>query len=143
MEVRPRWPARTRAAKTKGEGMRGDEGSDVVIVGAGIGGCVLALALHQVGIRCQLLEASAEIKPLGVGLNLLPHAIRDLAQLGLQDELTAKGVLTQQLCFYTSKGQRIYSEPRGQAAGYSWPQVSIHRGDLHAVLIDAVHRRLG
>ena len=120
--------------------MRGLDDLEVVIVGAGIGGCALALALQQLGIRSRLLEAKAEIKPLGVGLNLLPHAIRDLAQLGLEDQLAGKGVLTQQLCFYTGKGQRIYSEPRGRAAGYSWPQISIHRGDLHSVLIDAVSR---
>lgn len=123
--------------------MRSAHGLEVVIVGAGIGGCALALALQQVGVRSRLLEGTAEIKPLGVGLNLLPHAIRDLAQLGLEDRLAAKGVLTQQLCFYTIKGQRIYSEPRGRAAGYSWPQISIHRSDLHSVLIDAVHERLG
>jgi 2-polyprenyl-6-methoxyphenol hydroxylase-like FAD-dependent oxidoreductase len=116
---------------------------DVAIIGAGIGGCSLALALHKVGIRSRLFEATAEIKPLGVGLNLLPHAVRDLAGLGLQADLVRKGVLTQELCFYTSQGQRIYSEPRGCAAGYQWPQVSIHRGDLHGVLVAAVRERLG
>jgi 2-polyprenyl-6-methoxyphenol hydroxylase-like FAD-dependent oxidoreductase len=120
-----------------------DKDISVVIVGAGIGGCALALALHKVGVRSRLFESASEIKPLGVGLNLLPHAVRDLAQLGLEDRLAAKGVLTQELCFYTSLGQRIYSEPRGKAAGYEWPQISIHRGDLHAVLIDAVRERLG
>ena len=116
---------------------------DVAIIGAGIGGCALALALHKVGIRSRLFEATAEIKPLGVGLNLLPHAVRDLAELGLQADLERKGVLTQELCFYTSQGQRIYSEPRGRKAGYQWPQVSIHRGDLHGILVAAVRERLG
>lgn len=123
--------------------MSKDKDLSVAIVGAGIGGCVLALALHEVGVRSRLFESASEIKPLGVGLNLLPHAVRDLAQLGLEDQLAGKGVLTQELCFYTSLGQRIYSEPRGKAAGYEWPQISIHRGGLHTVLIDAVRARLG
>lgn len=116
---------------------------DIVIVGAGIGGCVLALALHRAGVRSRVLEAAPAIRPLGVGLNLLPHAVRDLAQLGIERQLAGKGVLTQELCFYTSLGQQIYSEPRGRAAGYEWPQISIHRADLHAVLVDAVCERLG
>jgi len=116
---------------------------DVLIVGAGIGGCALALALHKAGIRSRLYESAAEIKPLGVGINLLPHAVRDLSGLGLQGELEAKGVLTRELCFYTGLGQQIYSEPRGIAAGYGWPQISIHRADLHGVLLTAVRERLG
>jgi 5-methylphenazine-1-carboxylate 1-monooxygenase len=117
--------------------------SDAIIVGAGIGGCTLALALHQVGVRSRILESVSEIKPLGVGLNLLPHAVRDLAQLGLEDKLAGNGIPTKELCFYTSLGQQIYVEPRGKFAGYKWPQISMHRGDLHAVLIDAVRERLG
>ena len=78
-----------------------------------------------------------------VGLNLLPHAVRELAQLGLEEPLARKGVLTQELCFYTSLGQKIYGEARGRVAGYQWPQISIHRADLHAVLVGAVRERLG
>jgi 5-methylphenazine-1-carboxylate 1-monooxygenase len=119
------------------------ENQSVVIVGAGIGGCVLALALNKVGIRSHLFEAAPRLKPLGVGLNLLPHAVQQLAHLGLDDRFARKGVLIEDLCFFTSLGQRIYREPRGRAAGYRWPQIAIHRGDLHAVLIDAVRERLG
>jgi 5-methylphenazine-1-carboxylate 1-monooxygenase len=120
-----------------------DSNPGAVIVGAGIGGCALALALHQVGVSSRLLESVPEIKQLGVGLNLLPHAVRDLAQLGLEDQIAGNGIPTKELCFYTSLGQQIYVEPRGKFAGYKWPQISIHRGDLHAVLIDAVRQRLG
>jgi 2-polyprenyl-6-methoxyphenol hydroxylase-like FAD-dependent oxidoreductase len=115
----------------------------VIIVGAGIGGCALALALHKVGIQCRLLEAASELKPLGVGINLLPHAVRGLASLGLDRLLAGRGVPTQEYCFYTRLGQLIYQEPRGEFAGYDWPQISIHRGDLHGVLIEAVRERLG
>ena len=123
--------------------MSKDSNLSALVVGAGIGGCALALALHQVGVRSRILESVPKIKPLGVGLNLLPHAVRDLAQLGLEDQIAGNGIPTKELCFYTSLGQQIYVEPRGRFAGYKWPQISIHRGDLHAVLIDAVRQRLG
>ena len=116
---------------------------DVVIVGAGIGGLALALALHRQGIQARLYEAAPEIRALGVGLNLLPHAVRELAALGLEDNLLAAGIPTGEYLFYTRAGQLVYSEPRGKAAGYAWPQISIHRGDLHAILLRAVTERLG
>jgi 2-polyprenyl-6-methoxyphenol hydroxylase-like FAD-dependent oxidoreductase len=116
---------------------------DVIIIGAGIGGLTLALALHKVGVRFRIFEAARDIKPLGVGLNLLPHAVRELAQLGLQQRLAAKGVQTQEYCFYTRNGQLVYREPRGRFADYDWPQISIHRGDLHATLVAAVTERAG
>ena len=115
----------------------------VIVIGAGIGGLTLALALQQAGVPCRVYEAAAELKPLGVGLNLLPHAVKELAALGLQDRLLARGVETRDYSFYTSHGQLIYSEPRGRFAGYGWPQISIHRGRLHAELLAAVKERLG
>jgi 5-methylphenazine-1-carboxylate 1-monooxygenase len=115
---------------------------DTLIVGAGIGGLTLALSLRQCGLPCRVFEAAPEFKPLGVGINLLPHAMREMSELGLQPELEAAGVETSELCFYNRFGQFIFKEPRGRFAGYSWPQLSIHRGDLHAVLLEAVRRRL-
>lgn len=115
----------------------------VVIVGGGIGGLTLALSLHAAGIACRVFEAAPEIKPLGVGVNLLPHGMRELTELGLQDALLAVAVETRELCFYNRYGQFIYKEPRGRHAGYEWPQLSIHRADLHRVLLEAVRARLG
>ncbi len=115
----------------------------VLIVGGGIGGLTLALSLHQAGIACRVYEAATEIKALGVGINLLPHAMRELTELGLQKDLSAVAVETQEVCFYNRFGQFIHKEPRGRLAGYDWPQLSIHRGDLHAVLIEAARARLG
>ena len=116
---------------------------DVAIVGAGIGGLTLALSLHAAGISCRVYEAAAEIKPLGVGINLLPHAVRELDHLGLLDALSKVGVTTRESAFYNAHGQFVYSEPAGRYAGYHWPQFSIHRGDLQAVLLDAVRERIG
>jgi 2-polyprenyl-6-methoxyphenol hydroxylase-like FAD-dependent oxidoreductase len=116
---------------------------DVIIVGAGVGGLTLALALHEAGIPAQVFEASAEIRPLGVGINVLPHASAELGRLGLEAALTRAAVLTQEAAFFNRFGQLIYREPLGRAAGYAAPQYSIHRGDLQQVLLDAFVERAG
>jgi len=117
--------------------------ADVLIVGGGIGGLGLALSLHQAGISATVLEAAPEVLPLGVGINLLPHAMRELGELGLLEALAAQAIETRELAFYSRHGQFIYREPRGRYAGYDWPQLSIHRADLHRVLLDATRARLG
>jgi 2-polyprenyl-6-methoxyphenol hydroxylase-like FAD-dependent oxidoreductase len=117
--------------------------TDIIVVGAGIGGLTLALALHRAGIACRIYEAAAEMKPVGVGINILPHATRELAALGLEAALADAAVTTAESCFYNRFGQLIYKEPLGRYAGNPWPQFSIHRGDLQAMLLDAVRQRLG
>ena len=115
----------------------------VIIAGGGIGGLTAALSLHQAGIEVEVFEQSPEIKPLGVGINVLPHAMRELTELGLQERVAAAGIVTQELAYANRFGQMIWSEPRGRAAGYTWPQVSIHRGRLHMELLAAARERLG
>jgi 5-methylphenazine-1-carboxylate 1-monooxygenase len=116
---------------------------DVLIIGGGIGGLTLALMLHRGGIACRVFEAAAEIKPLGVGINLLPHAMKELAALALEDRLATLGVRSVEATFFNRFGQLIYTEPLGRAAGYDWPQISIHRGDLHLVLMEAFVAQAG
>jgi 2-polyprenyl-6-methoxyphenol hydroxylase-like FAD-dependent oxidoreductase len=115
----------------------------VLIIGGGIGGLTLALSLHQAGIACRVFESAPAVKPLGVGVNLLPHGMRELTELGLQDRLARIAVETSELCFYNRYGQFIFKEARGRHAGYEWPQLSIHRADLHEVLLDETRKRLG
>ena len=116
---------------------------EVAIVGAGIGGLTLALALHRAGIACRVFEAAAEIRPLGVGVNVLPHAAKALQTLGVLEALERVAVLTRESAFFNRFGQHVYSEPAGRWAGHDAPQLSIHRADLQAVLLDAVRARLG
>lgn len=116
---------------------------DVLIVGAGIGGLATALALHAVGISCRIHESVRELRPLGVGINLLPHAMAQLDRLGVADAASAIAVQTAELAYYNRHGQLIWSEPRGRLAGYPTPQLSIHRGHLQLLLRDAVVERLG
>lgn len=115
----------------------------VVIAGAGIGGLTLALSLHQVGIDCVVYESVDEIKPLGVGINVLPHAVRELTELGLQPRLSQTAIETAELAYFSKHGKLIWSEPRGKRAGYNWPQFSIHRGQLQMLLLAATQERLG
>jgi 2-polyprenyl-6-methoxyphenol hydroxylase-like FAD-dependent oxidoreductase len=116
----------------------------VLIAGGGIGGLSLALSLHAAGIDdIELFEAAPVVAELGVGINVLPHAVRELSELGLGDELAAGGLATGELALFNKHGQRIWSEPRGLAAGYRWPQYSIHRGRLLGILHRAVLERLG
>src|SRR5436309_9104460 len=115
----------------------------VIVVGGGIGGLTTALMLHARGIDCDVYEQSDAIRELGVGINTLPHAIKELAELGLLDRLDAAGIRTYEL-FYTNRfGQEIWRELRGTDAGYEVPQFSIHRGRLQAVIYQAVRARLG
>ncbi|MEU8251154.1 flavin-dependent oxidoreductase [Nonomuraea sp. NPDC048916] len=116
----------------------------IVIAGAGIGGLAAALSLHAAGFGdVTVLEAVPELRPLGVGVNLLPHAVRELTELGLADRLAAIGMATAELAYFNRYGSAIWSEPRGLDAGYRWPQYSVHRGALQLMLLAAVRERLG
>lgn len=115
----------------------------VLIAGGGIGGLILALMLQRTGIESLVLEAAADVRPLGVGINALPHSIRELARLDLLDALDAIAIRTRTLTYMTERGQVIWSEPRGLHAGHEVPQYSVHRGRLQAMLWHAAAERLG
>jgi 2-polyprenyl-6-methoxyphenol hydroxylase-like FAD-dependent oxidoreductase len=115
----------------------------VLIVGGGIGGLVTALCLERAGIEARVFESTEEIRPLGVGINLLPHSVRVLTALGLDAKLAEAAIPTAELIYFNKFGQLIWREPRGLAAGYHWPQYSIHRGRLQMLLLDAARERLG
>ena len=118
---------------------------DLIIIGGGIGGLTLALAVHgaKAAQRIRIFEAAPDLHALGVGINLGPHAVKELSALGLQDALVAAGCAPQDYAFFTRHGQLVYREPWGLAAGHQWPHLSLHRGDLHQVLLDAVRDRIG
>lgn len=117
---------------------------DIAIAGAGIGGLTAALSLHAAGFKkLRVFEAARELREVGVGLNLPPHAVRELSELGLGEALREHGVPTLQLDYRDPQGKLIWAEPRGEPAGYRWPQYSIHRGTLQGLLVRAVLDRLG
>ena len=115
----------------------------VIIAGGGIGGLVTALSLHRVGIDVHVFESASTLRPLGVGINLLPHCTRHLADLDALAPLLEIGVETSELVFFNKFGQLVWREPRGVAAGYRYPQVAIHRGELQLALFRIVQERLG
>ena len=110
---------------------------DILIIGAGIGGLTLGLMAHRRGIPVRIFEAAPEIRPIGVGISILPHASKELTELGLQAALERVAVVAKESCFFNRFGQFVYKEPVGTYAGYPWPQFQIHRGDLQQVLYEA------
>ena len=116
----------------------------VIIAGGGIGGLATALTLHQIGVASVVYESSREMRPLGVGINLQPNAVRELGDLGITGaDLDRVGLPAREWALVGLNGNDIYSEPRGTAAGYRWPQYAAHRGQFHMLLFDAVVKRLG
>jgi 5-methylphenazine-1-carboxylate 1-monooxygenase len=115
----------------------------IIIAGGGIGGLVTAMRLHQDGHDVHVFESVKEVTPLGVGINLLPHCVRVLTNLGLQDKIAQIAVGTEELVYANRQGQFFWSEPRGKHAGYRWPQFSIHRGHFQVLLWEEAMRVLG
>lgn len=116
----------------------------VLIAGGGIGGLALALTLHQIGVTCTVFESVRELKPLGVGINLQPNAVRELEDLGIgEDEMDRVGLAAREWALVGLNGREIYSEPRGKLAGYNWHQYAVHRGEFHMMLYRKVLERLG
>lgn len=114
-----------------------------LIAGGGIGGLTAALFLHRIGFEVHVFERADEVRELGVGINLLPHAVRELAELGLLAELDAEGIRTRELIYANRFGQVVWRDLRGVDAGYDYPQISIHRGRLLRLIHEAVIDRLG
>jgi len=134
----------SRAPLDRGRSREEDDGAmDVIVIGGGISGLAMGLSLHQVGISARVYEAAHEVTPLGVGINLQPNAVRELTELGLGAALAGVGMATQELCFFNRFGQLVWREPRGRAAGFNWPQYSIHRGRLQVLMAETARQRLG
>ncbi len=116
----------------------------VLIAGGGIGGLSAALTLHQIGVRVRVFESVRELRPLGVGINLQPNAVRELNDLGISNaDLDRVGVPAREWALVGLNGNDIYSEPRGLEAGYHWPQYAVHRGQFHMLLAEKLTERAG
>lgn len=116
----------------------------VLIAGGGIGGLAMALTLHQIGVPCIVFEQVREMKPLGVGINIQPNAIRELFDLGITEaDLDGVGLPAREWALVGLNGNDVYSEPRGLEAGYRWPQYAVHRGLFQMLLYAKVVERMG
>ena len=116
----------------------------VIIAGGGIGGLATALTLHQIGVRCIVFEAVRDMRPLGVGINLQPNAVRELYDLGFtESDLDRVGLPAKEWALVGLNGNDIYSELRGKLAGYNWPQYAVHRGQFHMLLHERLVERIG
>ncbi len=118
--------------------------SPVLIAGGGIGGLATALTLHQIGVPCVVFESVRDMRPLGVGINLQPNAVRELDDLGItEDDLDRVGLPAKEWALVGLNGNDIYAEPRGRLAGYQWPQYAVHRGEFHLLLYGKLVERIG
>jgi 2-polyprenyl-6-methoxyphenol hydroxylase-like FAD-dependent oxidoreductase len=108
-----------------------------IVIGGGIAGLALSLAMRERGLDCRVYEAVPEVKELGVGITLLPHATRELAALGLEPRIRKVAIENEESAFFNRHGQFIYKEPRGKLAGYPFAEYGIHRGKLHRILFEA------
>jgi 2-polyprenyl-6-methoxyphenol hydroxylase-like FAD-dependent oxidoreductase len=123
--------------------LEGMTDTQILVAGAGIGGLTTALALHERGIAAIVVDSATDLKPLGVGINLLPRAVAELDRLGMADEVARHAAAPKAIEFHDSRGRLLFREPRGIDGGYRWPQLSVHRGRLQALLLAAVRDRLG
>src|SRR5512142_2797860 len=114
-----------------------------IVIGGGIAGLALSLAMRERGLECRVFEAVPEVKEIGVGITLLPHATREVAALGLEPRIREVAIENQESVFFNRHGQFIYKEPRGKSGGYPFAEYGIHRGKLHRILYDAAVERLG
>ena len=114
-----------------------------LIAGGGVAGMTMALTCHQIGVPAVVLESVRSLAPLGVGINLQPNAIRELIDLGLEEDLNAIGIEATEWALVGRNGNDVWSEPRGRLAGYRWPQYSVHRGELQMLLYRTVLDRMG
>ncbi|MFE3022056.1 FAD-dependent monooxygenase [Streptomyces sp. NPDC059256] len=115
----------------------------VTVVGGGIAGLTCALSLHAAGLEPRVCEAARSVEAVGVGINLLPHAVRELAELGLAGQLASIALPPHRLSYRNRRGEPVWEERLGLTAGYHWPQYSVHRGRLQMLLLAAVRERLG
>ena len=115
----------------------------ILVIGGGIAGLAFALALKERGLSCRVFESAPQVKELGVGITLLPHGMRELCALGLEERLRAVAIENQESVFFNRHGQLIYKEPRGRYAGYEYPELGIHRGKLHRILYETALERVG
>lgn len=133
-----------RESRTCQKGMRPVRDDVVLIAGGGIGGLTTALTLHQIGVPCLVLEGAREMRPLGVGINLQPNAVREVYDLAITDaQLNRVGIPAKEWALVGLNGNDIYAEPRGRLAGYRWPQYAVHRGQLQMLLYEEVTERIG
>ena len=119
-------------------------GNPVIIAGGGIGGLATALTLHQIGVPCVVFESARDMRPLGVGINLQPNAVRELFDLGItHEDLDRLGLPAREWALVGLNGNDVYAEPRGRLAGYNWPQYAVHRGQFHMLLHEKLMERIG
>jgi len=112
----------------------------VLIVGGGIGGLALALALAKLGRRSVVLEQRSSFSGTGAGIQLGPNGVRVLQRLGLAQALqSVVGVPDALAVHHGTTGRTLAVLPLGRwiAARHGAPYWVAHRGDLHAVLAAA------
>ncbi|PYH98141.1 FAD/NAD(P)-binding domain-containing protein [Aspergillus ellipticus CBS 707.79] len=113
--------------------------TNVAIIGAGLSGLALALALHQQSIPCTLYEARSAPLNIGGAIMLSPNALRILDQLGVFARIHPEGYSFDNLYFRTPDDQPLDSYEFGNAREYGYQGLRIYRHVLIRELSAMVH----
>lgn len=111
-----------------------------IVIGGGIGGLAVSLALAKKGVAVRLFEQAAEIKEIGAGIQLGPNVFRMFECLGITSDVSKLGVFPEHLLMFDSvTGQEVTRITLDETFKnkFKYPYAVIHRADLHRVLLAA------
>lgn len=118
-----------------------EAGPRVAVVGAGMGGLTLAIALRELGVRVEVFEQAAELAEVGAAVALAANGTRLLRRLGVDDALASASAEPTELQFRRwDDGSMIWSHPIGDwyREQFGAPFYGLHRKDLQRSLVDRV-----
>src|SRR5919202_6961116 len=107
----------------------------VLVVGAGIGGLGVAIALHRAGHEPIVFERAGALEAVGAGIALSANAMEACEHLGVADELRRRGLVARRARIRNPGGRVLAEIPYAERG---WEMVGVHRADLQQTLLGAL-----